>query len=446
MTKKHLPKIVIPLVILLVAAGTYYLITSLTDDSENSNLFSGTIEAVSSVVSPEIGGRVSEVFVNEGDQVETGEPLFYMDTSLLLAQQSVSQEGLVTAQKAAATAKAAVSTAEANLELVLAAARQESTAIRAEEWRSDNLQGYTLPGGSFTQAELISAAQDEVENAIDLENKAEKDLQSLMDDSGNSDFVQSEQELLQLKMEAQSAKDVLSKASTSNNRDLRDDAQELYDDVLDRLDDAQKAYDDLVETDSAERVLNARNSLQLASERVQAAQTRLASLQTGENSLKVTAAQAALDQARAAADQAAQAVSQAESSLALVDVQLAKLTVLAPFDGLVMSRAVEVGEVLSPGAPAITLGQVDTLTITVYVPETEIGSISINQQTALMVDSFLGEEFEAVVIHIADKAEFTPRNVQTTEGRKTTVFAVKLQITDPQGKLKPGMPADVSFK
>jgi len=446
MTKKHLPKILIPLVILLVAVGAYYLITSLTDDSENSNLFSGTIEAVSSVISPEIGGRVSEVFVNEGDQVETGEPLFYMDASLLLAQQAVAQEGLLTAQKAASTAQAAVATAQANLDLVLAAARQESTAIRAEEWQSDNLQGYTLPGGSFTQAELINAAQTEVENAIDLQNKAENDLQAILDDSGNSDFVKSEQELLELKLEAQSAKDVLTKASTSNNRDLRDEAQELYDDVLDRLKDAQSAYDDLVDTDSAQRVLTARNSLQLASERVQAAQTRLASLQTGENSLKVTAAQAALDQARAAADQAAQAVAQAESSLALVDVQLGKLTVLAPFDGLVMSRAVEVGEVMSPGAPAITLGQVDTLTITVYVPETEVGSISIDQPATLTVDSFPGEEFQATVIHIADRAEFTPRNVQTTEGRMTTVFAVKLQITDPDGKLKPGMPADVSFK
>lgn len=446
MTKKHLPKIVIPLVIVLVAVGTYYLVTSLTDDSENSNLFSGTIEAVSSVLSPEIGGRVSEVFVNEGDQVETGEPLFYMDASLLLAQQAVAQEGLLTAQKAASTAKAAVATAQANLDLVLAATRQESATIRAEEWRSDNLQGYTLPGGSFTQAELITAAQAEVDNAIDLQNKAEEDLQTLLDDSGNSDFVKSEQELLELKLEAQSAKDVLTKASTSNNRDLRDEAQELYDDVLDRLKDAQSAYDDLVDTDSAQRVLTARNSLQLASERVQAAQTRLTSLQTGENSLKVTAAQAALDQAQAAADQAGQAVAQAESSLALVDVQLDKLTVLAPFDGLVMSRAVEVGEVLSPGAPAITLGQVDTLTITVYVPETEVGSISIDQPATLTVDSFPGEEFKAVVIHIADKAEFTPRNVQTTEGRKTTVFAVKLQITDPDGKLKPGMPADVSFQ
>ena len=47
--------------------------------------------------------------------------------------------------------------------------------------------------------------------------------------------------------------------------------------------------------------------------------------------------------------------------------------------------------------------------------------------------------------HIADQAEFTPRNVQTVEGRSATVYAIKLTVVDPQGRLKPGMPADVSF-
>jgi hypothetical protein len=61
------------------------------------------------------------------------------------------------------------------------------------------------------------------------------------------------------------------------------------------------------------------------------------------------------------------------------------------------------------------------------------------------VDSFPRESFMAQVVYIADKAEFTPRNVQTVEGRRTTVFAVELAIENPEGKLKPGMPADVEF-
>jgi hypothetical protein len=63
----------------------------------------------------------------------------------------------------------------------------------------------------------------------------------------------------------------------------------------------------------------------------------------------------------------------------------------------------------------------------------------------LTSDSFPGETFTATIIHIADQAEFTPRNVQTIEGRTSTVFAIKLQVQDPGRKLKPGMPADVVF-
>jgi multidrug resistance efflux pump len=93
----------------------------------------------------------------------------------------------------------------------------------------------------------------------------------------------------------------------------------------------------------------------------------------------------------------------------------------------------------------MTLGQLDNLSITVYVPENLYGGLSLGQSASVTVDSFPGETFNATVTHIADQAEFTPRNVQTAEGRSTTVFAIKLQVQDTVGKLKPGMPADVVF-
>ena len=83
--------------------------------------------------------------------------------------------------------------------------------------------------------------------------------------------------------------------------------------------------------------------------------------------------------------------------------------------------------------------------ITVFVSEENYGQISLGDQAVVSVDSFPGEKFSARVVHIADRAEFTPRNVQTPEGRKTTVFAVELSVLDDNGKLKPGMPADVKF-
>jgi HlyD family secretion protein len=79
------------------------------------------------------------------------------------------------------------------------------------------------------------------------------------------------------------------------------------------------------------------------------------------------------------------------------------------------------------------------------VPEDRYGEIQLGQQARVTVDSFPDENFEALVTHIADQAEYTPRNVQTAEGRRTTVFAVKLAVDNSAGKLKPGMPADVVF-
>jgi HlyD family secretion protein len=93
----------------------------------------------------------------------------------------------------------------------------------------------------------------------------------------------------------------------------------------------------------------------------------------------------------------------------------------------------------------MTLGLLDNLSITVYVPENLYGGLSLGQSASVTADSFPGETFNGTVTHIADQAEFTPRNVQTAEGRSTTVFAIKLQIQDTAGKLKPGMPADVVF-
>jgi HlyD family secretion protein len=93
----------------------------------------------------------------------------------------------------------------------------------------------------------------------------------------------------------------------------------------------------------------------------------------------------------------------------------------------------------------LTIGQIDSLSIVVYVPESQYGQISLGQTAQVKVDSFPGETFTATVTHIADQAEFTPRNVQTSEERATTVYAVKLSIDNAAGKLKPGMPADVTF-
>jgi multidrug resistance efflux pump len=119
--------------------------------------------------------------------------------------------------------------------------------------------------------------------------------------------------------------------------------------------------------------------------------------------------------------------------------------ITSPINGVVLERTIQAGESASAGAPLVVVADLNTLTLTVYVPENRYGQISVGHSYPVTVDSFPGEAFTARVSHIASQAEFTPRNVQTVEGRQTTVFAVTLDLDPSSGRLKPGMPADVTF-
>jgi HlyD family secretion protein len=175
------------------------------------------------------------------------------------------------------------------------------------------------------------------------------------------------------------------------------------------------------------------------------AQTAAAAARRDAANAGVTAARAQRDAAQAQVDARRAEVDAAKSGVDVVDVQIDALTITSPIDGVVLSRMVEPGEYAAPGAPVVVVGRLDRLTLTVYVPEDRYGQIQLGQRATVSVDSFPGESFDATVTRIADQAEFTPRNVQTAEGRRSTVFAVVLDVGDGKGRLKPGMPADVAF-
>jgi membrane fusion protein YbhG len=120
--------------------------------------------------------------------------------------------------------------------------------------------------------------------------------------------------------------------------------------------------------------------------------------------------------------------------------------ITSPIDGVVLERLFEIGEIVPPGATAVTVGDLNQLTLTVYVPEDRYGRIALGQTYPVTVDSFPEESFGGTVTRIASQAEFTPRNVQTVDNRKTTVFAIEFSLAPSGGKLKPGMPADVHLR
>jgi len=443
-----LPPLPVRIIVALIVLSTigYYAFRALTPKENGQLKASGTIESVIVNVSPELAGKVADVLVEEGQSVTAGQPLLSLDGSLLAAQRAVASAQADSAKSALNTATAAYASAQSQYDAVLSSALAAERANRTTVWAESNSGGYDLPSWYFAKDERLAAAQADVDAARVKLDEAFNKMDELQKGVGQS-FVEIESELVQARAAYQNVKAAYDRTSSATNgQDLRDAAQTQLDDAELTLEDAQSAYNDALTTDGAQDLLEARAKYIVAQEIYNTAMDNLRALQTGLDSPTVVAAQKSLDQAKAAMEQADAAVKTAEANLALLDTQIAKLTVYAPMDGIILTRNIEPGEFVQPGSVALTMANLNDLTITVYVPEDQYGNISLGQSATVTVDSFPSETFTAEVIHIADSAEFTPRNVQTVEGRSSTVYAVKLKVTNGEGKLKIGMPADVAFK
>ncbi|MCF6277670.1 MAG: efflux RND transporter periplasmic adaptor subunit, partial [Anaerolineales bacterium] len=301
---------------------------------------------------------------------------------------------------------------------------------------------FNLPTWYFDKSERMQALQTEAETAQAALEKSQTNLESISSRAGSKNFLELEAALAQARAAFEIAKSVLDNSPAG---DLRDEAQISFDEAKIDLDNAQKDYDDTLTTDGAKDVLQARARVTVARERYDATMDSLRTIRTGAQAPEVVLAAKAVEQAQSLLAQAETAVAQAQSQLDLLDIQIAKLTIYAPQNGVILTSSLKSGEVVQAGLPLMTLADLNSLTVTVYIPENRYGAVNLGDTATLTVDSFPDETFTATVIRIANKAEFTPRNVQTQEERQTTVYAIELKVTNPDGKLKPGMPADVSF-
>jgi len=136
-------------------------------------------------------------------------------------------------------------------------------------------------------------------------------------------------------------------------------------------------------------------------------------------------------------------VNQARSGLASLLRQREMFALTAPIDGIVVDIIMPPGEVAAAGATLLTIADLNKLTLTVYVPQNQLGQVYLNQPVQITVNSFPDRVFEGYVSRIADSAEFTPRNVATQEERVNLVFAVEITVQNEDNALKMGMPADV---
>jgi HlyD family secretion protein len=138
------------------------------------------------------------------------------------------------------------------------------------------------------------------------------------------------------------------------------------------------------------------------------------------------------------------AVAQADAAIRQVEAQLANTVIRAPFAGVVTVRHREPGESVGAGTPVLTVINLDDRWVRIYIREDRLGAVQLGQSATIRSDTWPDKEYTGTVSFISSEAEFTPRNVQTTEERVKLVYAVKVRITgDPANELKPGMPADV---
>ena len=439
---------------------------------------SGTIETTEVLLTSEFGGLVSEVSILEGEQVNAGQVVVRFDDAYSIAQHKQAQAALAQAQANLAqvqvlseletlAAQQALDDLYENADIILAQAQMAVVDARDEMGRAQN--------------EGLNSAEIELELA-----RLQKLLDDLVEDREAQDYVRCKESTT----DAAYADYIMAKETLNDEQKEYDDyyAHKKDDDLsravqLAKLSEAKRIYDrafanlnwckesadqlDINEKDAEihlteaqivemirelETYTNPGEGLSKTQARINQAQAaldqaqrELEKVQDGPDPDDVALAEARLNAAGAGLAVAETQVQIAEAALAALEVQLDKMLVTAPVESTVLVRLIEPGEVVAPGAPLVTLAQLDVLTITVFLPEDRYGQIKVGQSAQVSVDSFPGETFEAQVTRIADEAEYTPRNVQTEEDRRTTVFAIELSVEDPDRRLKPGMPADVVF-
>ena len=326
-------KRLIPIVILLaaaIAAGIYFY-PRLTRKPAPANQLAlcGNIEAHESLVSFKVQGRIVELPVEEGQQVEQGALLARVEDADFKQKVRIDESG--------------VAVRESNLALTLAGTREQE----------------------------VNASQ-----------------QAVMD---------AEADLGQKKADSERAQQLFAKDEISaQDRDL------------------------------------AATALKRSETDVAAAQQRYNEAVEGSRKEDVAIARANLDQANA--------------NLGLSRINETYTTLRAPSTGVITVRQAELGEVVSPGSPVVSLADLDHIWLRAYVAETDLGKIHWGQGASVTTDTYPGKQYQGHISFISPDAEFTPKSVQTSTERVTLVYRIKIDIDNQTHELKPGMPADAHIE
>jgi HlyD family secretion protein len=429
------------LVLSALIAGAAYAYSSQPSTAKGTITASGTIEADTVRVSAQVGGRIQSLAADEGDDVKAGQPLVGLDDALVrtaLAQaragQSAAEAQLAQAQAGARPedlrrAEAAVAVAQAALDGARVA-WEDAKAARANPQELDLTlaAARTQLAVAGLRAAQAAAGKDAYQAQYDLWAQVANMVsgvtnvcfptpagQVCQDFKAPSDAVQSTS--FQWNLSSQQLAGGWDSLALANA--ARDGAQANLDSLLAQRRNPQTA-NALVDGAFAQ--------LQVSQAALNQAQATLALARAGASPEQIQMAQAGLRQAQAAVQ--------------AVQLQLDRMTLRSPIDGMVTSRPVQEGSMAIPGATLFTLANLDEVSLSLYVPETQIGRVRQGQAVTVRVDAYPDRAFQGSVAYISPRAEFTPGTVQTQQEREKMVFSIKVQVPNADHALKPGMPAD----
>jgi len=389
---------------------------------------SGTIKAREIALSSTVGGRVANVLVAKGDRVRQGQLLLSLDRSLYENQVAVARAQVKLAQAILDQARAGarpgeVLTAEAELAQAKAAHQAAQSTLEDLLILRENQQELDLQI-AVAEAEEVALSY-RLQQALAMKDAAEVQKESL-------EHVQ--QALTNwpypfpkpsIPMELQVSPYSWWKSWSSVNA-----AKEALEGKRAQLAYLRDLKANPLALDAA--IASARATISQTAAAVDAAQAKVQGLRAGPSREQLEALEAQ--------------VNQAQTALEALLAQGEEMKLVAPTDGVVVGQVVRAGELLVPGATALVLADLSQLTLNVFVPEPRLGEVYVGQAVEVTTDSWPGRTFPGEVSHIADRAEYTPRNIATQEGRMLTYYAVQIRVHDPEGVLKPGMPADAAFK
>jgi len=370
------------LLLLILVSGVFFLIWKLflskPPPDDSVIALSGRVEGDASAVAPKTTGRILQVQVREGDAVKAGDTIAILGDEQLRAREEQSL--------------AALTQAEAKAKWAL-----DQISVLQEQLRQSELQ--------TEQAKVDAAGRV---------RQAEADVAA-----AEANLAQQEA-AYQLALFDKEAYQRLAATGAVPERKGKEAA-------------SNAAQQEAAVASARRRAEAARGALTVAkafldNPGIRASQTSVVRKQMLQQQADVAAANAASQQARA--------------QLAEAQANRQDLIVKAPFDGTVMTRAAEPGEVVATGTAIVTLLDLSKVYLRGYVPEGQIGNVTVGQPARVFLDSSPNQPIEAYVSRIDPEATFTPENTYFRDDRVKQVVGVKIQLTSPQGFAKPGMPAD----